>query len=76
MLLFPTLQMVSFQPDGSVDAAVDRLKDSESGVWGWPNALRYVGVFALAMLLPAVAAIRGARPRHVRRCGPGSALRA
>jgi hypothetical protein len=58
ILLFPTLQMVSFQPNGSVDAAVDRLKESASGVWGWPNAMRYAGVFAMGMLFPAVAAMR------------------
>lgn len=61
ILLFPTLQMVSFQPNGSVDAAIDRLPDSAIGVWGWPNAMRYIGVFAVAMLFPAVAALRRRR---------------
>jgi hypothetical protein len=55
VLLFPTLQMISFQPNGSVDGAVDRLYLSSGGFWGWPNAMRYIGVFALAMLFPAVA---------------------
>lgn len=67
ILLFPTLQMISFQPNGSVDAAIDRLQDSAIGVWGWPNAMRYVGVFASALLFPAVAAIR--RPRTARIAG-------
>jgi hypothetical protein len=61
ILVFPTLQMVSFQPNGSVDAAIDRLRDSATGVWGWPNAMRYIGVFAAAMLFPAVAAMKGRR---------------
>jgi hypothetical protein len=67
VVLFPTLQMVSFQPNGAVDAAVDRLKESANGVWGWPNAMRYVGVFAVAMLFPAVAALT--RARTARGCG-------
>ena len=67
ILLFPTLQMISFQPNGSVDAAIDRLRDSAIGVWGWPNAMRYIGVFASAMLFPAVAAICGPE----RRASPG-----
>lgn len=58
VLLFPALQVVSFQPNGSVDAAIDRLHGSPSGVWGWPNAMRYVGVFALTMWFPAVAVMR------------------
>jgi hypothetical protein len=61
VLLFPTLQMVSFQPDGSVDAAIDRTRGAEPGVWGWPNAMRYIGVFMLAMLFPAVAAMERRR---------------
>jgi hypothetical protein len=65
VLLFPTLQMVSFQPDGSIDAAVDRLPFSQGGFWGWPNAMRYVGVFAVAMLFPAAAALKSRRPARV-----------
>jgi hypothetical protein len=61
LLLFPTLQMVSFQPNGAIDAAIDRLKGSPDGVWGWPNAMRYVGLFAVAMLFPAVAALKTGR---------------
>ncbi len=49
--LFPCLQLIHFSADGSVN-----------GSFGWANAMRYVGVFALAMLLPAVAAI-GSRRR-------------
>ena len=52
VLVFPTLQMIAFQPDGSVD---NQIKDTMEGVWGWPNAMRYVGVFAVAMVFPAVA---------------------
>ena len=56
-LLFPTLQMIGFQPDGSVDNQTESIE----GVWGWPNAMRYVGVFALAMAFPAVASLRSRR---------------
>ena len=70
VLIFPTLQMISFQADGSIDGAVDRLPLSEGGFWGWPNAMRYVGVFAVAMLFPAVAALKGRRPGRA----PGIAL--
>jgi hypothetical protein len=58
ILIFPTLQMISFQDNGSVDAVIDRLKGSGGGVWGWPNAMRYAGVFAAGMLFPAVAALK------------------
>jgi hypothetical protein len=61
VLLFPTLQMVSFQQNGAIDASIDRLKDSAHGVWGWPNAMRYIGVFTVAMLFPAIAAMRRER---------------
>lgn len=57
LLIFPTLQMISFQPGGAVDGAVDRLPNSQGGFWGWPNAMRYIGVFSLAMLFPAVGAM-------------------
>jgi hypothetical protein len=49
-VLFPCLQLISFDSAGSV-----------SGFWGWANALRYVGVFAVAMLFPAAAATRTRR---------------
>jgi hypothetical protein len=58
VLLFPALQMIGFQPDGSVD---NQIKDSMDGIWGWPNAMRYVGIFALAMLFPATATLRSRR---------------
>jgi hypothetical protein len=61
ILVFPTLQMVSFQPNGAVDATIDRLEDSSPGVWGWPNGLRYIGVLAAAMLFPAVATMMNRR---------------
>jgi hypothetical protein len=61
VLLFPALQMISFQANGSIDGAVDRLPLSEGGFWGWPNAMRYIGVFAVALVFPAVAAARGRR---------------
>lgn len=56
VVLFPALQMISFQPDGSVD---NQIKGSVEGVWGWPNPMRYLGVFAVAMLLPALPGLRG-----------------
>jgi hypothetical protein len=61
ILLFPTLQMVAFEPDGSVDAPITHLKGSPDGIWGWPNPMRYLGVFAVAMLFPAVAASEAPR---------------
>ncbi len=70
VLVFPTLQMVSFQPSGAVDGAVDRLPGSHGGFWGWPNAMRYIGVFSLAMLFPAVAAL----PTRRRALAAGIAL--
>jgi hypothetical protein len=42
-LVYPALQKVAFQPGGSFD-----------GYFGWANPLRYVGVIALVLLLPAV----------------------
>ncbi|HEY0632997.1 MAG TPA: hypothetical protein VGC98_13155 [Thermoleophilaceae bacterium] len=51
--LFPTLQFFHVGPKGFVD-----------GFWGWANALRYAGVFVLAMLFPAAVALR--RVRSVR----------
>jgi hypothetical protein len=61
ILIFPTLEMISFQPTGAVDAEIDKLHDAARGVWGWPNAMRYIGVFSVSMLFPAVAAMK--RPR-------------
>ena len=47
--------MISFQPGGAVDG---RSSIPIAGrFWGWPNAMRYIGVFSLAMLFPAVAAM-------------------
>lgn len=45
--LFPALQFFHVGPKGYV-----------SGFWGWANALRYAGVFVLAMLFPAAVAAR------------------
>jgi len=42
-LVYPGLNHIAFQPGGSFD-----------GYWGWANPLRYVGVIALVLLLPAV----------------------
>jgi hypothetical protein len=42
-LVYPALREVAFQPGGSFD-----------GYFGWANPLRYVGVIALVLLLPAV----------------------
>jgi hypothetical protein len=51
--LFPALQFFHVGPKGYV-----------SGFWGWANALRYAGVFVLAMLFPAVVAARSALYRR------------
>jgi hypothetical protein len=51
--LFPTLQFFHFGPKGYVN-----------GFWGWADALRYAGVFGLAMLFPAALTVR--RPRYAR----------
>jgi hypothetical protein len=48
--LFPTLQFFHVGPKGFVE-----------GFWGWANALRYAGVFVLAMLFPAAVALRRVR---------------
>ena len=42
-LVYPALHEVAFQPGGSFD-----------GYFGWTNPLRYAGVIALVLLLPAV----------------------
>jgi hypothetical protein len=42
-LAYPALHQVAFQPGGSFD-----------GYFGWANPLRYVGLIALVLLLPAV----------------------
>jgi hypothetical protein len=42
-LVYPGLNHIAFRPGGSFD-----------GYWGWANPLRYVGVIALVLLLPAV----------------------
>ena len=42
-LVYPALHTVAFQPGGSFD-----------GYFGWANPLRYIGVIALVLLLPAV----------------------
>jgi hypothetical protein len=42
-LVYPALHTVAFEPGGSFD-----------GYFGWANPLRYVGVIALVLLLPAV----------------------
>jgi hypothetical protein len=44
-VVFPTLQTFAITPHGTFD-----------GFWGWTDALRYAGVFLLAMGFPAVAA--------------------
>jgi hypothetical protein len=43
VLVYPALHEVAFQPGGSFD-----------GYFGWANPLRYVGLIALVLLLPAV----------------------
>jgi hypothetical protein len=43
VLVYPTLRQIAFAPGGSFN-----------GYWGWANPLRYVGVIALVLLLPAV----------------------
>lgn len=42
-LVYPALQQIGFRPGGSFD-----------GFWGWANPLRYAGLIALVLLLPAV----------------------
>jgi uncharacterized membrane protein (UPF0136 family) len=42
-LVYPALHLLAFQPGGSF-----------SGYFGWDNPLRYVGLIALLLLLPAV----------------------
>ncbi|MGH3280177.1 MAG: hypothetical protein ACRDNW_13705 [Trebonia sp.] len=42
-LVYPAFHLLAFQPDGSFD-----------GYFGWDNPLRYAGVIALVLLLPAV----------------------
>jgi hypothetical protein len=42
-LVYPALHTVAFEPGGSFD-----------GYFGWANPLRYIGVIALVLLLPAV----------------------
>jgi len=42
-LVYPGLNHIAFLPGGSFD-----------GYWGWSNPLRYAGVIALVLLLPAV----------------------
>jgi hypothetical protein len=42
-LVYPALHTVAFEPGGSFD-----------GYFGWANALRYIGVIALVLLLPGV----------------------
>ena len=58
VVVFPALQMIAFQPDGSID---NQIRDSMEGIWGWPNPLRYLGVFGVAMLFPALPGMRGGR---------------
>ena len=43
MLVYPALHEVAFQPNGSFE-----------GYFGWANPLRYAGMIALVLLLPAV----------------------
>jgi hypothetical protein len=45
IVVFPTLQTFAITHDGTFQ-----------GFWGWTDALRYAGVFLLAMAYPAVAA--------------------
>jgi hypothetical protein len=58
VVLFPALQMIAFQGDGSVD---NQIRLSMEGIWGWPNPMRYLGVFALAMLFPVIPGLRTRR---------------
>jgi hypothetical protein len=61
--IFPTLQTFVAGADGSIDGYY----------WGWTNALRYAGVFLLAMAFPAVVARVGAKPARVRSVALGVA---
>jgi hypothetical protein len=58
ILVFPTLQTFAITRHGTFD-----------GFWGWTDALRYAGVFLLAMAFPAVAM----RPTIVRALALGIA---
>src|SRR5579862_6685466 len=43
LVYYPVLQQTAFRADATFD-----------GYWGWANPLRYVGVVAVVLLLPAV----------------------
>lgn len=61
-LVFPTLQTFVVTANGTID-----------GFWGWTDALRYVGVFLLAMAFPAIAARAAAAPARARSVALGAA---
>jgi hypothetical protein len=60
VLVFPTLQTFAITPKGTFD-----------GFWGWTDALRYAGVFMVAMAFPAVAARAAVAPVRLRAAGLG-----
>jgi hypothetical protein len=61
VLVFPTLQTFAIASNGRFD-----------GFWGWTDALRYAGVFMVAMAFPAVAARAAAAPVRIRAAALGS----
>jgi hypothetical protein len=60
VLVFPTLQTFAIDSTGTF-----------TGFWGWTDALRYAGVFVLAMAFPAVAARGAVVPVRLRAAGLG-----
>lgn len=48
-LIYPTLQLLGFQPGQTYAGFLDR-----ADYFGWANPLRYAGAFTLIVLLPAV----------------------
>jgi hypothetical protein len=61
VLAFPTLQTFEIDAAGMF-----------SGFWGWTDALRYAGVFVLAMAFPAVAARAAVMPVRLRAAALGA----
>jgi hypothetical protein len=61
VLVFPTLQTFAITSNGTFD-----------GFWGWTDALRYAGVFMVAMAFPAVAARAAVTPVRIRAAALGA----
>jgi hypothetical protein len=61
VLVFPTLQTFAITSKGTFD-----------GFWGWTDALRYAGVFMVAMAFPAVAARAAVAPVLIRAAALGA----